>query len=337
MIQGQKTKYYIAGVVTAVILGIFLIPKNSYQYRERPLPTDFDAYYRMKREASSALGARPGTEERLIRKVPGKSKIAFLYIHGFGSCRGEGEEVIERLAERYNANAYFLRLPGHGTNMEEHAKATAADYLNEAEEAVRMMPLLGEKIVVSGTSMGGLLGLYVTAKHPDIVSAALVSSPFIDFASSAAKIAHIPGGITLATLIMGKIRDTSDAKGWEQGWQSCWYSKQYLSAVQSVADTSHEAAKDNIFAQIKSPVLMLYYYRDEAHQDDAASVKAMLEAFAKFGGKQANALNRAVAVPDGDHVLFSRYKKTDKDMIIKEAVRFLDQVQATDVSAGGRK
>lgn len=328
----RKTKYFIVGLLVAVLAGFLFLPRGSYEYRQRPLPSDFESYLQMKREASADLKAMPGAEERLIRKTTGKSKIAILYIHGFGACRGEGEEVIEKLADHYNANTYFLRLPGHGTNMEDHASVSYTDYLNEVEDTIRMMPLLGEQVIVTGTSLGGLLGIYLAAKHPEIVSALVISSPFIDFASASARIAHLPGGVKLASLAMGEIRDSSDAPGWEDGWQSCWYSKQHMSAIQSIVDTGDVAARDRIFSEVKVPVLMFYYYKDETHQDDVASVKDMREAFGKFGGAQRNPLDRSVAVADGDHVLFSRYKKTDKYLILKEAVRFLDQVQAASSS-----
>ncbi|MEO1224073.1 MAG: hypothetical protein AAFX92_07575, partial [Pseudomonadota bacterium] len=45
-----------------------------------------------------------------------------LYIHGFGASRGEGEYVFDRVAEKYRANTYYMRLPGHGTNKEDHAQ-----------------------------------------------------------------------------------------------------------------------------------------------------------------------------------------------------------------------
>lgn len=335
MFQGNKRKIaYGAAILAALITGVLLIPKAPYEYKPSgPMPATFEEFLSTKQEAARKAGAKPNTEERLIRKSTQKTPIAFLYIHGFGACREEGEAVMEVLAEDFKANTYFMRMPGHGTNREDHAQATAIQYLNEAEEALRMMPLLGEKVIVVGTSMGGLLATHLASRHPDQVSALMLASPLYDFAGQGALLARMPAPRLVARLVIGAERDSSGAQGWEPGWDRCWYSHQYTSALGSMVDLWKLVAKDHVYQQVKAPSLLLYYYKDEKHQDDAASVKAMLETFAKFGGRAPHPLNRAVAVENGDHVLFSRYKETDKKLIVKEAERFIHAVQGYEKGA----
>ncbi len=332
MFQGNKRKIaYGAAILAAIITGLLLIPKSPYQYQPAgPIPGTFEEFLSTKVEAGRKAGTKPYTEERLIRKSAQKTPIAFLYIHGFGACREEGEAVMDVLAEDFKANTYFMRMPGHGTTREDHAKATAVQYLDEAEEALRMMPLLGDKVVVVGTSMGGLLATHLASRHPEQVTALLLASPFYDFAGQGALLARMPAPTLVARLVLGSERDTSRAPGWEPGFERCWYTHQYTSALGSMVDLWKLVAKDHVYQQVKAPTLLLYYYKDEKHQDDAASVKAMLESFAKFGGRAPHPLNRAIAVENGDHVLFSRYKETDKKLIVKEAARFLNAVQSYD-------
>src|SRR5262245_19851474 len=115
MFQGNRRKIaYGAAILAALITGVLLIPKTPYQYKPTGAePRSFEEFLTAKVEASRKLGAKPATEERLIRKSAQKTPIAFLYIHGFGACRGEGEAVMELLADDFKANTYFLRVPGH--------------------------------------------------------------------------------------------------------------------------------------------------------------------------------------------------------------------------------
>lgn len=136
-------------------LGFLILPSPDYTYTPGPLPASFDEFLGNKLKQSADAGTLPGCEERLVRFAPGQTELAFLYIHGFGASRAEGEASLDPIAARLKANTYYLRLPGHGTNKEDHARAKYTDYLDTAEEALQMMPQLGKKIIVVGTSMGG--------------------------------------------------------------------------------------------------------------------------------------------------------------------------------------
>src|SRR5690606_3621994 len=106
-----------------LILGYSLLPGQSYEYHSdltESQKASFDAYLQHRLEVGAEKGARPGNEERLIR-YGDKTPIAFLYIHGFGASRAEGEMVMDEIAARYKANTFYLRLPGHGTDMDDHA------------------------------------------------------------------------------------------------------------------------------------------------------------------------------------------------------------------------
>ena len=56
------------------------------------------------------------------------------------------------------------------------------------------------------------------------------------------------------------------------------------------------------FEKVKQPVLMLYYYKDEAHQDTVVSVPAMLNMFTELGTPANEKIKQAM--PDvGNHVM----------------------------------
>ncbi len=316
-----------------VVLGAVIIPKPGYVYQPRSLPADFDSYYAMKLKESQAKGARPGNEERLVRFAP-KTEYAFLYIHGFGASRAEGEEVVDAVASKIKANTYYVRLPGHGTNMEDQASVEYKDYLDASEEAFSMMPQLGDKVVVIGTSMGGLLATHLAAEHPDKMYALIVASPFYEFVRKEANLASMPGGGKLTELIGGgKVRDVrrrGDDKADKRlpGFEAYWYDRQYFSAIQGLARLKRAVSTETTFGRVTEPVLMLYYYKNEQEQDNAASVAAMLDAFHQFGKfTKPSPYNRSLAVADGDHILFSKWIPSDKSLLEKEILRFLEDLK----------
>lgn len=318
-----------AALIVIVIAGILILPAPSYEYQSHDLPDNFNAYYESLLKESAAKNAKPKNEERLIRFAE-KTPIAILYIHGFGASRGEGEYITDRLANKYRANTFYLRLPGHGTDMEDHRKATYQDYLQYTDDAIRMMPKLGDKIVVIGTSMGGLLATYVASRHPDKVDALVLASPFYDFEDPMGFIPSLPGGISLMEVVLGgDVRNTErrDEEGnVPKGYAEYWYLKQYVSPIRDLALLKDYVATDATFRSIEQPVLMFYYYKDEEHKDPSASVSAMLEGFSLMNN---HPQSRAVAIEEGNHVLLSEWVESDKERIEQELNRFMDQTVAT--------
>lgn len=329
--RNQRTIGLILTLMIVITAGIILIPGKSYDY-SGSFPESFPDFYTEKLAESEHLQARPGNEERFIDQ--GKvTEFTFLYIHGFGASRAEGEFIMEQLAEDLDANVYFLRLPGHGTNKEDHARATFQDYLDTSIQALHAVQHTGERTIVVGTSMGGLISTYLAARYPEQVDALILASPFYDFADPKAFILKAPGGTRLMALISGEVRQTGSSTNDENTEAAeidsshFWYREQYWSALQSLVNLKAYVARDEIFARVEAPSLMLYYYKDEENQDKTAAVSSMLESFAKFGtASDPHPLNRAVAIEDGSHVLFSKWVDTDKELIYAEIRDFIDKL-----------
>lgn len=81
----------------------------------------------------------------MIRYSPNKTEIAILYIHGFGASRAEGEEITDQIAHDLKANLYYVRLPGHGTNLEDHRDTNFAEIIQDCETAFLESEKLGKK------------------------------------------------------------------------------------------------------------------------------------------------------------------------------------------------
>ena len=328
----MRARWIIAAVAAAgLAFGLSPVPA-AYAPAAVSAAPDIDAWVAQKQAESAALGVRAGDDERLVRASEGRTPLAILYVHGFGASRAEGEAVVDTVAAELGANVYFLRLPGHGLDdMDAHAAATTPQYLDVAEEALAQMPLLGDRTVIVGTSAGGLLATWLAAQHPDQVAALVVASPFYDFVDPTAWLADKRIGLPLIEAIYGDERDAGWKSDPEQrvqpGYNGHWTTKQRYGAVQNLAILRRVTATPETFAAVRAPTLLLYYYRDEDHQDRAASVPAMLEAMSRFGGEAGpDPRSRAVAIEDGEHVLMSAYIRTDKERILAEILSFLREV-----------
>ncbi|MGJ4752094.1 alpha/beta hydrolase [Leptospira kmetyi] len=318
----------IIGGFALFLVVTFYAGTPKYEYKPTPLHADFDSYYRERIEISRNKKARPDNEERLVRYSPGKTEYSILYIHGFGASRAEGEEVTDKLAKDLKANLYYVRLPGHGTNLEDHRDTTFAEILQDSETALLESEKLGKKTILIGTSMGGLISTYLAAKYPDKVHALILASPFYDFTSPLGGIYQFSWGKEFAHLVMGKIRKSTEEQKKEPA-AAFWYRDQYLAAVQNLSDLREYVLGTDPFSKITSPVLMFYYYKNEKEQDASASVQSMLNAFKKVNENgKASPFNKAVRIELGNHVLFSKYMKSDKDLILKEEEEFIQRVFA---------
>lgn len=329
MTGGKKWPGALA-IVALIIAGACIAHRcdiPTYSYHPVPLPATFDAYYSRKLAISKKLHARPQNEERLVRYAKGKTPIAILYIHGYGASRAEGEAGVDAIAKEFRANTYYLRLPGHGTNKEEHRDTAMAQLLDEAITALFMMQQLGDRVIVVGTSMGGALATWLAAEYPDRVAGVVLCSPFYNFASTAARMAQWRPFFKGYTLI-NPIRNNLPADmPKEDNWTRYWYPVQYFAALRQVIDLSRLVDRKEVIAKVSVPVLLLYYYENEEKQDGSASVADMRRVFRQFGtATKPNPLNREVALKDSSHVLLSKWEKSDMKTAVREITKFIQKV-----------
>ncbi len=315
---------------SALVVGIFLattyyIDYPSYSYEKTTLPESFEEFYENQLRISKEKNVRPDNEERLVRYSSGKTPLAILYIHGFGASRGEGEYVTDIIAKEFKANTYYLRLPGHGTNKEDHRDTKFKEYLKVAEDSFLMMDRLGERIVVIGTSMGGLITTYLASKYPEKIAGIVLVSPFYNFKDKTGNIYNFIWGKELVKSLLGEIRKSTREP--DHPSFKYWYYDQYYDAVQNLNDLKRVIATSEVFENVTVPVLMFYYYKSPEEQDPSADVARMLEVFEQFGKSSSpSPLNRKVQVQNGAHVLFSKYVDSDKELLIRETIDFIKKL-----------
>ncbi|MEO8764614.1 MAG: alpha/beta fold hydrolase [Ginsengibacter sp.] len=236
-----------------------------------------------------------------------KTEYAIIYLHGFAASQEEGEPIHRNIAKEFGCNIYLSRLAEHGIDTTEPmANLTVDKYWESVKQALAIGKQLGDKIILMGTSTGGTNALQLAVKYPADVDALVLLSPNIAINNSNAYLLNNHWGFNLAKMITGNDHITSidDRTIYKQYWYY-HYTLQALVQLQEMIETT---MTKETFEKVKQPLLMLYYYKDNIHQDSVVSVPAMLQMFDELG----STVKIKKALPNtGDHVIGSFIKSRD--------------------------
>ncbi len=253
-----------------------------------------------------------------------KTKIAFLYIHGFSASQEEGDPVHRNIAKQFSGNLYLARLAGHGVWLGDSTMVnlTADDLYNSAEKALAIAKKLGDSVIILSTSFGGALSLQLASVHPEI-KAVVTYSPCIKIFDDNAELIDNPWGMQLGKLITGSYY--RDIKPENPEHDKYWNMHYHMNGILAIQNFMTNAMNSSTFKKIKCPVLMGYYFKTEAEQDKVVSVPAMLKMFDALGTPAE--LKRKIAFPDaGNHVLASPVLSKDVNHVEAETMKFLKEI-----------
>jgi len=280
----------------------------------------------------SSEAAEPGIKPDCDAKIvwadtanKAKTRIALLYLHGFGASHEEGAPLPEDLARRFGCNLYLARMDEHGVEEGEGnlCEMTADSYVESAERALSVAQQLGDSVVILGTSGGGGLGLFLCSRHPE-VKGLVTWSPAVRVFRKSAGLLTGPWAMQLARSVTGNDHNDwpfrkpeQQAKYWTN--HQCWEG-----VIQFTMFLKH-AMTPQTFAAVKCPFFMGYYYENEEKQDKSVSVAAMKEMFAQLGTPAAQ--KRELPFPKAhDHVIGSRILSEDWQGVERESARFMEEV-----------
>jgi esterase/lipase len=318
-----------------IILALFIIysvgprpSKPDFTIHEINLPVSLtDLENNIDRSENAVKGIKPDNQARIIwadSSKKEKTKIAFLYLHGFSASQAEGDPVHKDLAKKYNANLYLSRLAEHGIDRGDSSmiNITAEKYEVSAEDALSIVKKLGDEVVVIGTSAGGTLSIYLASRHPEI-KAIILYSPCVKLYDRTAIILDKPWGLQIARIVSGgpDKKFESESKVHANYWQLD-YRIEALVALQNLVSNT---MKPEVFSSVKCPVFLGYYYKNEIDQDKTVSVLAMLKMFGELGTPAG--LKQRIAFPKaGSHVIGSYIRSKDWQGVEKETDIFLSNI-----------
>ena len=322
---------WFSGIVLVLIMVYSFGPKPSkpdFAFHEVSLPASLaDLENTIKTGENKVKGLKPDNQARIVwadSSKKEKTKIAFLYLHGFSASQAEGDPVHKDLARKYNANLYLTRLSEHGINRGDSTmiSLTADEYVTSAEKALQIAEKLGNEVIVIGTSAGGALTLFLASRHPEI-KAIILYSPCVRLYDGTAIILDKPWGLQIARLVSGgKVKKfESESKAHSDYWQLN-YRIEALVALQNLISNT---MTPEVFSKIKCPVFLGYYYKDEMNQDKTVSVPALLKMFDELGSPAG--IKEKKAFPEtGAHVIASYIRSKDWQGVEKETDKFLSDI-----------
>src|SRR4030088_3374991 len=261
---------------TIAVIVLFLIciyffgprPEHPRLSNDLPLvPAQSEQLQNYIRQHEAMHKLKPDNDARIIwynDSSKAKTEYAVVYLHGFSASREEGAPVHINFARKFGCNLFLSRLAEHGIDTTDPMVTLTADKLwNSAKEAYAVGKQLGKKIILMSTSTGGTLALKLASEFPDI-SGLILLSPNIAINDGAAWMLNNPWGLQMASLVKGKYNTSTDTTAI---YKKYWYAKYKMESVVQLEELLEMTMKETTFKKVEQPVLMLYYYKDEQHQD----------------------------------------------------------------------
>jgi carboxylesterase len=187
-----------------------------------------------------------------------------LLLHGFTGAPPEVRLIGEYLAEQ-GLTVLAPRLPGHGTSVEDLARARWTDWTGCAEKALAELRERVDEVFVGGLSMGSLLALHLAAQEPDL-RGVLAWSPALQVRTKLIHLAPL-----LRRLIRSWPKPDSDLVDPEAEGRVFYYDRRPLAAVaELLALQKHVRPR---LARVTQPIQLVQSHRDRTvHSTSARQV-----------------------------------------------------------------
>jgi len=285
------------------------------------IPDDVENYI-SKKESLHHL--KKNNEARIVwanDSLKSITEYAIVYLHGFSASQEEGNPVHRNVAKYFGCNLYLSRLAEHGIDTTDQLiNLTSDNYWESAKEALFIGKKLGRKVILMGTSTGGTQALQLAAIYPNDVAAIILYSPNIEINDPNAYLLNNPWGLQIARLVKGgKLNYPADTR---PIYSAYWNRPYRLEAVVNLEEMIETSVTKETLNAVKQPVLMLYYFKDELHQDSVVRVDAMKKMFGALSTP--SNMKEEMAIPNaGHHVLGSPILSKDIMTVEKETIRFI--------------
>jgi esterase/lipase len=268
---------------------------------------------------------KPNNQAKIIWADSSQSQTeyALVYLHGFSASQMEGDPVHQNIAKQFNCNLYLARLAEHGIDTtEDLMNLTADQYWESAKLAYAIGKQIGKKVILMSTSTGGTLALQLAANYPEIAGLILYS-PNIEVFNPSAPLLDNPWGLQIGRAVLKS--NYVDIKYKDSAYPKYWNSHYRIEGVVALQNLLEATMTEATFKKIHQPTLALYYYKDEAHQDNVVKVKAIQKMMQQIA-TPAN-LKMEMAIPNaGNHVIASPIVSNDIVSVEKATAKFMKEV-----------
>jgi pimeloyl-ACP methyl ester carboxylesterase len=270
---------------------------------------------------------KPDNEARIIwanDSLKNVTDYAIVYLHGFSASQAEGAPTHTNIAREFGCNLYLSRLAEHGIDTTDNMiNLTPDKYWESAKQALAIGKRLGKKVILMGCSTGGTNALQLAAAYPNDIAALVLLSPNIEINNDKAYLLNNPWGLQIARAVTGSHYVTAaDARPL---YKQYWYYHYPLEATAQLQEMLETTMTPETFAEVKQPTLLLYYYKDDVHQDSVVNVSAELRMFDELGTPRNKRIKESVPNA-GNHVIGSYIKSHDLLTVQKDIEDFMVKV-----------
>jgi esterase/lipase len=318
-------------IVILSILALFVIyflgpqPPKPVLNNVLPAVASIDALDSYIKAMEAPHKIKPNNQAKIIWADSSKSQTeyALVYLHGFSASQMEGDPVHQNIAKQFNCNLYLARLAEHGIDTTEGLMNLTADqYWESAKLAYAIGKQIGKKVILMSTSTGGTLALQLASVYPEIAGLILYS-PNIEVFNPSAPLLDNPWGLQIGRAVLKS--NYVDIKYKDSAYPKYWNSHYRIEGVVALQNLLEATMTEATFKKIHQPTLALYYYKDEAHQDNVVKVKAIQKMMQQIA-TPAN-LKMEIAIPNaGNHVIASPIVSNDIVSVEKATAKFMKEV-----------
>lgn len=324
--------------IMLILLSILLLGAGIYALGPKPKYEQVNAFLPSVDAELDSLDGYIADQEALVPNIKPnnqssivwadsfrKTPYVILYLHGFSASPAEGDPLHKNLAARYGCNLYLPRLAGHGIDSKDSFRdLTPMKYMNSAKKAFATAQLLGDTVIVAGTSTGATLGVYLASEHPDLVHALIMYSPNFKVANPFMPLCTRPWGKEILSSFVGsEYREIPGFKDKEEGsyWTST-YRIEGLMAVQALLD---QTATKEVFEKINQPYFVGYWYKSETEKDQTISIDA-IKYFDKVASTPKEQRHLEAFPNVGAHVMTSSLRSKDVKSVEQATYRYFEEV-----------
>lgn len=297
---------------------------------------DIDSY--IQERESLVKDVVPNTEKRIVwaGEKGVKTSYSLVYLPGYSSTRQEIAPIPEMVAKNLGINLFETRFKGNGIKggRDSYKGLKIEDHLYDAKEALEVGKLIGDKVILMGTSTGAPFGIWLAEENAEDIEALVFISPNNYPANAFSSILLWPCGKQLFEIFMGSSYygfpepKNESSLLWEATQKGYWSAQQHVDATIAMMQIVDIAESINPEGLIP-PYLMIY-----SEKDTIVSVKALKSFFEKYG-KDSLSLKKSVSVigspSHSQHAMVGRWSgEITIEPTVEVITEFLEKVFLED-------
>jgi len=233
------------------------------------------------------------------------NRVGCLLIHGFTGSPSAMRPLGEKLSEK-GYSVLAIRLPGHGTRIEDLHRVHLDDWLAAVEDGLNILNGTADQIFMMGQSMGGVLTLWAASRYP-ITGFVALSTPY----PKEDKRRYLQ--IRLLSLFrkeFPKPQSPEEKRITEQG--NVAYSKYSSEAIMQALKMIREMETN--LAYINIPALLI-----QSRKDSVVDEESMDAIYEEISSKD----KKRVWLENSGHVITL---DQDREIVFKEVIAFIQRV-----------